>query len=246
MRGRTISLSLERRLVADLMRFAMDVPTCTEAQSMNLAAVAAARAQYATRPRWITIFIKAYALVAREIPELRRVYLPYPEPHFYEYPASVALIFVRREFRGEKFHIGFTIKDPASLPLIEIDNRITAAAELPPEQIKEYRQMVTFGRLPSPLRRMMAWLGYNIGRQRPKYFGTFAVTTPPEGRIAGWLSAWTSRVSYGRLASDGTVAVNVSVDHRVVDGPTGAYVLTRLEQVLGGAIVEELRAGKPA
>jgi hypothetical protein len=232
---------MERRLVVDLMRFAMGVPTCTEALRIDVSAVVAARASCAARPRWIAIFIKAYALVAQEIPELRWVYLPYPRPHFYEYPASVALIFVRRDLDGEPLHIGHTIKDPASLPLMEIDQTITSATELPLDKLRAFRRQILFSRIPSPLRQCLSWLAYHSGRLRPKHYGTFAVTTPPSGRIAGWLSAWTSRLSYGRVEDDGTVAVNVSVDHRVVDGPTGARVLTRLAAALNGAIAEELR-----
>jgi hypothetical protein len=242
MRGRTVSLSIERHLVADLMRFAVRVPTCTEAQLMDVAAVAAARAQSAARPRWIAIFIKAHAIVAQEVPELRRVFLQAPWPRFYEYPTSVALIYVKRELNGEPFHISLKIKDPASLSLREIDRRITETATLPLKKIADFRQVYMFGRLPWPLRRFSAWLAYNIGRQRPKHFGTFAVTTPPDGRIGGWLTPWTSRLSYGRLGADGTMAVNVSVDHRVVEGPTGAAVLIRLQQVLSTVILDELRA----
>jgi hypothetical protein len=242
MRGRIVSLSFERHLVADLMRFALRVPTCTEALRMDVAPVAAARAQSATRPRWIAIVIKSYGIVAQEMPELRRVFLEAPWPRFYEYPTSVALIYVKRELNGEPLHISYKIKDPASLSLREIDARITAAAELPLHEIADFRRVFAFGRLPSPLRRFSAWLAYNNGRQRPRHFGTFAVTTPPEGRIAGWLTPWTSRLSYGRLDADGTMSFNVSVDHRVVDGPTGAKVLVRLREVLSSAILSELRA----
>jgi len=242
MRGRIVSLSIERHLVADLMRFAVRVPTCTEALRIDVAEVAAARAQSATRTRWISIFMKAHAIVAQEVPELRRVFLEAPWPRFYEYPTSVALIYVKRELNGEPFHISYKIKDPASLSLREIDRRITAATELPLDQIADFRRVYAFGRLPSPIRRLGAWLAYNNGRQRPRHFGTFAVTTPPDGRIAGWLTPWTSRLSYARLDADGTMAVNVSVDHRVVDGPTGAAVLTRLQRVLSTAILAELRA----
>ena len=242
MRGRIVSLSVERHLVAELMRFAVRVPTCTEALRIDAAAVAAARAQSASRPRWIAIFIKCYGIVAQEMPELRRVFLEAPWPRFYEYPTSVALIYVKRELNGEPFHISYKIKDPASLSLREIDARITAATELPLHEIADFRRVFAFGRLPSPLRRFAAWLAYNNGRQRPRYFGTFAVTTPPEGRIAGWLTPWTSRLSYGRLDADGMMPVNVSVDHRVVDGPTGAKVLVRLREVLSAAILSELRA----
>jgi len=242
MRGRVVKLSIERDLVADLMRFAVRVPTCTEALRIDVAAVAAARAQSAARPRWIAIFMKAFAIVAQDVPELRRVFLEAPWPRFYEYPTSVALIYVKRELNGEPFHISYKIKDPASLTLREINERITAATELPLYEISDFRRVYLFGRFPSLLRRFGAWLAYNNGRQRPKHFGTFAVTTPPETRIAGWLTPWTSRLSYGRLEADGTMMVNVSVDHRVVDGPTGSELLTRLQSVLSTAVLAELRA----
>jgi hypothetical protein len=241
MRGRIVKLSIERNLVADLMRLAVGVPTCTESLRIDLATVAVARSQSVTRPRWIAIFIKAFAIVAQEVPELRRVFLEAPWPRFYEYPTSVALIYVKRELNGEPFHISLKVKNPAFLSLHEIDERISAAAELPLDEIPDFRRIYLFGRMPSLLRRLGVWLAYNNGRQRPKHFGTFAVTTPPEGRIAGWLTPWTSRLSYGRLNADGTMAINVSVDHRVVDGPTGATILTRLQQVLSTAILAELR-----
>jgi hypothetical protein len=241
MRGRTVKLSIERGLVVDLMRLAVRVPTCTEALHMDLKAVADSRARSVTRPRWIAIFIKAFAIVAQEMPELRRVLLEAPWPRFYEYPVSVALIYVKRQSEGETLHISYKIKDPASLSLREINERITAATEMPLNDIADFRRVFAFGRLPSPLRRLAAWVAYNNGRQRPRHFGTFAVTTPPEGRIAGWLTPWTSRLSFGRVADDGGVAVNVSVDHRVVDGPTGALVLTRLQQVLSTVILAELQ-----
>jgi hypothetical protein len=241
MRGRALKLSNERRLVAELLRLTLRIPTCTEAMQLELAEVAAARAQSVTRPRWIAIFIKAFAVVAQEMPELRRVFLEAPWPRFYEYPTSVALVYVNRELNGEPLQVLFKIKDPASLSLREINDRITAAVKLPLDQIADFRRFRMLGRLPWMVRRLAVWLVYNIGRQRPNHFGTFAVTTPPEKRIAGWLTSWTSRLSYGQLAADGTVAVNVSVDHRVVDGPTGADILPRLQRVLVTTIAAELR-----
>jgi hypothetical protein len=209
---------------------------------MNLAAVAAARAQAAPRPRWMAIFVKAYAMVAAEIPDLRRAYLGLPRPHYYDYPTSIAMFLLDRPHDGEKFHFNYTIKDPAALPLAEIDRMITRAIEQPIDQVREYRRAVTIARLPTPLRRLLMWLGYNLGRQRPKYFGTFAVTTHTEGRLSGLLCAWTTRLSYGRLAEDGTMDVRVAVDHRVIDGPTGERALLRLEAILNGPIADELRA----
>src|SRR5882762_8936795 len=104
MRGRTIPLSPGERLAVDMLRFAAEVPSVTDARRMNLSSVVAARARCAARPRWMAIFTKACAMVAEEIPELRRIYLPLPRPHFYEYPTSVAMILIRRNYEGALFN----------------------------------------------------------------------------------------------------------------------------------------------
>src|SRR4051794_11443539 len=84
MRGRTIRLSKSRRTVIDLLYFANQLPTVPVQRRMGLAAVVAARAACRGRPQWSAIFTKAYALTARELPELRRAYVKFPWPHLYE------------------------------------------------------------------------------------------------------------------------------------------------------------------
>jgi hypothetical protein len=244
MRGRSIPLTIDQRFVADLAYFASTVPSVAAVRRMNLSAVAAARAQSAARPRWLAIFAKAHAMVSQEIPDLRRVYLRYPHAHLYEYPHSVALIMVRRSDGASFVHFPRLIKDPASRPIAEIDRSITDAVERPIGELKEFRRHLAFARLPAPLRHLLASVAYNIGRQRPRFFGTFAVTAPPGEYVAPRFSSWTSRLSYGRLASDGGVDVTLAVDHRVIDGPTGVHALQRLEEILNGPIVDELKSGR--
>ena len=91
-RGRTIPLSLPRRLVCDLVHFAHQVPTVPVQRTMRIAQLQALRAELTTRPSWCALFTKAYALLARTCPELRRTYLSIPTPHFYEHPVSVAAV----------------------------------------------------------------------------------------------------------------------------------------------------------
>jgi hypothetical protein len=232
---------LTDRLTGDLL--SISTPTgFTEGRRMKLGAVVAARAQCAARPRWMAIFVKACALVAEDIPELRRVYLPFPRPHFYEYPTSVAFILLGREQDGEMIYFNHTIRDPASLPLVEIDRRITHAITRPMEEVREFRRAWRFARLPTPLRRFLIWVAHNIGRQRPKYFGTFTLTVHTPGRVSGLFLAGTSRFSYARFQSDGSIDVRVAVDHRVMDWATPDRILARMEDLLNGPIAEELRA----
>jgi hypothetical protein len=243
MRGRSIPLSIPRRLVTDLMRFTMKVPTAPVSRRMQLAPVVAARAALTTRPPWIAIFAKAYAMVAHEMPELRRTYLSYPWPHLYEWPVSVAAIAVEREYQGEPAAFGCIVPDPRALSLAEIGAKVVHAAQAPIEKIPEFRRAIQGGRLPLPLRRLLMWLCFNIGAQRAKYVGTYAVTTLAAlGADSPLLrSVWTVALIYGPLDPDGSVAVGMTTDHRVIDGAFSARVLARIEETLNGPIAEELR-----
>ena len=66
MRGKFIPLSLPRRTVIDLLHFASAIPTVPVQRLMSLQSVVSARAACSDRPRWTAIFVKAYALAARE------------------------------------------------------------------------------------------------------------------------------------------------------------------------------------
>src|SRR5260370_13544989 len=99
--GRNIAISPFRRLVIDLMHFSQKVPSVTVDRRMNLAKLVAARQACLTRPTWYTLFTKAYAIVSARTPELRRSYLHYPWPHFYEHPRNVATLNLERMHRSE-------------------------------------------------------------------------------------------------------------------------------------------------
>jgi pyruvate/2-oxoglutarate dehydrogenase complex dihydrolipoamide acyltransferase (E2) component len=49
-------------------------------------------------------------------------------------------------------------------------------------------------------------------------------------------------LNYGVIGADGTVAVRIMYDHRVLDGATVARVLARIEEKLGSEILQELTA----
>src|SRR5271170_3814687 len=96
MTGRTIALSAPRRFIVDLLHFARKVPSVPVQRRMKLEAVARARQAALPRPSWVSIFAKAFGLVAARWPELRRSYLGFPVPRLYEHPVSIAAIAVER------------------------------------------------------------------------------------------------------------------------------------------------------
>jgi hypothetical protein len=244
MRGRAIRLSVPRRIVVDLLYFARGVPTVPVQKRMSLGPLLAARAACRERPRWTVIFTKAYALMAREFPEFRRAYVKIPWPHFYEYPASNATVVIERDYRGEPGLFSISIKEPARQSLRDIGRQLEHASTAPVEDIKDFRRMMHFARLPRPLRRAFWWICLNIGRQRGNYFGTFGVSvySALQAESLHPLSPLTTVLNYGVISSDGDVTVRIIYDHRVMDGATVARALARLEEILNTVVVEELRS----
>lgn len=242
MRGRSIPLSPMRKLVVDLTR--LHAPTVPVQRVMDLSKVVATRAALAERPAWVAIFAKAYALLSDETPLLRRAYVKLPRPHFYEYPVTRASIVVERDFGDEMAVLTLLLPDPGQLTIAEINARIRHAKTAPVNEVRSFQRMLSLARWPTPLRRLIWWLGLNIGRQRGNYFGSFGITVYSGlgAESLHPLSPLTATLNWGVIGEDGKVAVRIMYDHRVLDGSDVARALERLEQKLNGAVLEELRA----
>ena len=96
MRGTTRTISLPRRLIIDLMRASRDVPFVSLARTLDVRALLDARAAAARPPGFAAIFVKAFALVARDEPTLRTLYVKWPWPCFYELPRNIAMVATAR------------------------------------------------------------------------------------------------------------------------------------------------------
>jgi hypothetical protein len=247
MRGRTIRLSVNRRLVIDAMRLSARVPTAAALRRMELGTVAAARMRCAGRPSWVALFVKAFALTADEVPELRRAYISFPWPHLYEYPENAALVMIERIHRGENVVFPFRVRNPAWLPLVQLSQVIREAKTAPIAEVTDFMRVLRIGALPWPLRRLLWWTAHSFAGLRANYFGTFVVSA-----ISSWgaeglfgLPPSTVLLTYGVVAPDGAVDVRVIWDHRVLDGAVMARALGRMEQVLCADITQELLSSQP-
>jgi hypothetical protein len=233
-----------RRFVCDLLHSAKSVPTVPVQRRMRLAEVAAARLVHPSRPAWSAIFTRAFAKVASEMPELRRAYVKFPWPHLYEYPVSIACIAVERDYCGEKVVFIGRVKKPERMPLTHLGRVIRELHQKPVNRCKDFRRALRLSHMPWPVRRLLWWLGLNVGRQRGNYFGTFALTVY-SGLGAESLhpiTPLTSTLNYGVIAPDGSVDVRIIYDHRVMDGATVARALERLETELTTSVLAELRS----
>ena len=244
MRGRALKLSAPRRLVNDLMRFSIAVPRVTVQRHMKLDTLVRARMAQVNKPSWTVLFLKGYGLLSAETPELRRAYVKLPWPQLYEYPVSVASIAHEREYDGEQAVLLSRIKGPEHRPITELEALIREARTRPVLEVKEFRRALKIARVPALLRWPMMWLGLNIGRQRPNYFGTFqlSVYSGLGAESLNPLTPLTTNFNYGLIGEDGSVTVRIHYDHRVMDGANVARALARFESILNGAVADEVRA----
>jgi hypothetical protein len=243
-KGRTIPLSVCRRLMGDLLHFARKVPSVPVQRLMNIAAVRNAREQTTSRPSWCVIFTKAYARLAGEFPEFRRAFMAFPRQHIYEHPLSVASIALEREYEGENGVFFGQIRSPEEHTLAELDAQLHRFKNEPVWDISLFRRAIRTARAPLLVRRFAWWFGLNSsGHKRAKRMGTFGVTVYSSFGAEGLhpLSPLTTTLNYGVIQPDGTVAVRIIYDHRVMDGATVARALGRLEEIMNSEIVQELR-----
>jgi hypothetical protein len=234
---------VQRRFVIDLLHFSRRVPSIPVQRRMRLGSVRAAREAAQPRPSWVSIFTKAYALVAARWPELRRAYLGFPIPHLYQHPCNIAAIAVERRFGAETGVFFGKIRGPEQRSLSELDRLLRHFKETDVARIGSFRRALLVTRLPLPIRRLLWWIGLNAwGRKRAAFFGTFGVSVYAGLGAASLhpLSPATSALNYGVIDEHGEVDVRITYDHRVLDGATVARVLADLEEALNGPIVNEL------
>lgn len=243
-RGRKIPLTPFRKLVTDLMYFSGKVPSVTADRRMNLAEVADARRFCTPHPSWVVLFTKAYALTAREYPELRRAYMRFPRPHLYEHPHTIATVNIERETELERIVLYCLIRSPENRSISEIEAIIRHHRDTPLEQLRSYKRAVAVSNIPWPLRHLFWWSSLNMsGRRRAHNYGTFGLSSVG-AQGAGLLKLipiLTSTVHYGMFDEDSKVDVRLSWDHRVMDGATVARSMVDFEQILNREIAMELR-----
>jgi hypothetical protein len=246
MRGTVRKISTPRRVIADLMHASLRVPFVSLTRSFNVRPLLEARAQAARPPGWAAIFVKAFALVAREQPILRTLYIKLPWPGFYELPRSVAMVAIARKVDGEDCVLPQRITAPDEVPLAEVDALIRQAKDAPVNEVPAFRKMLKITRLPLPLRRVLWAVGLGFGRHRVKFFGSFGVTSVAAygpGELHA-LSPGPFVLSYGAVRPDQSLDIVLRWDHRVTDAAPMTKALTRLEQVLNAEIAAEIRANR--
>jgi hypothetical protein len=244
-KGRYLSLTGPRRFIGDLVHFAHKVPSAPVSRLFDVSTLVDPRARHPFRPSWACLFMKAYALVGAQYAPLRRSYLEFPWPRFYEHPWMNCALAIERTYLGEEGVFVGIFRAPEQQSLVQIQDALSWYKNEPLERVGFYRQALRFSHVPTPLRRMFWWVTLNMsGYKRCKRFGTFGLSS--YGNLGAEnlhpISPLTTTLTYGPVdPPTGRVVVKLIYDHRVLDGAYIARRLGDIEEALNGPIQDELR-----
>ncbi|APW63817.1 hypothetical protein [Paludisphaera borealis] len=243
-KGRYLSPTGPRGFINDLVHFAHKVPSAPVSRTFNVSALRDPRIRHLSRPSWSCLFMKAYALVGSEHAPLRRSYLEFPWPRIYEHPYMNCALAIERTYQGEEGVFVGLFRAPEQQSLVQLQAALRWYKHEPLEKVGFYRQALRFSKVPRPVRRFLWWSTLNIsGFKRCKRFGTFGLSS--YGALGAEqihpISPLTTTLTFGPIDPvAGRVMVKLIYDHRVLDGAFVARRLREIEEVLNGAILDEL------
>jgi hypothetical protein len=196
-------------------------------------------------PSWCALFLKAFGLLARRRPHLRRGYFGLPWPRIYEHPTNVAAITVEREWGGEHAIFFEMLPRPETMGVMELHHHLRRLKCEPVEDFPCFRRLTRGGAMPFPVRWLIWRYLYSFsGPRRASYTGTFAINGG--SRLAIRPVATTGAIGttlyFGPFDAEGNTDVCLTFDHRVMDGGVVVRTLDELESVLNTDIVIELKA----
>ncbi|MBM4021182.1 MAG: hypothetical protein FJ284_02900 [Planctomycetes bacterium] len=231
-----------RGVVNDVALLAHEAPLFPVDREMRLGVVAAARADAPRRIGWAAMFLKGYALVAREMPPLRSWLAGRLPPRLATSDTSVATLAVNRVEASVDRLFFARLTAPDLLPLPAIQAFVHRHATAPVSEV--FRRQLELERAPAWLRRaILRWNHRSLSPKRPGRIGTFSMSS-----LAGFAAGnhfhptlCTTSLCQGPLDDTDCCRVTVIADHRVLDGVTAARALARLEEVMTGPIAAELR-----
>lgn len=244
-RGVTRPVTTGRRIVAEFLHQARDIPHVAVRREFAIPKLVAVRSETRPRVSWVALFARAYAMAARRHAALRRNWIRFPWPRIYEHPVSAAVVLVEREWEGDDIVLGAKVHEPERMGLADIDRYIRRYQTAPVGSISSFRQLLRIGRYPALLRRFVFWTALHwSGYRRCRRFGTFLISSLGQFGCDQTVVRMplTGYLTFGPIGKDGKVMVGLTFDHRVMDARTAARSLEDMERFLNTALVAELRA----
>jgi hypothetical protein len=237
------SVSHNRALVLDLVALSARHAYFPVERVVDLGPVAELRRAAGRRISWTVLFMKAYAMVAAENPQLRQAYCRWPWPRLCQNGENVAMVCINRMDGGEERLCWGRFFSPERQSVTALQTALDAYQNEPVDSI--FRRQVRLSKCPLPLRRLALWMNLNFARKRrARRLGTFSMSAlagqQAFNRFHPTLLA--TSLSFGPLNQRGQALVTLICDHRVLDGALGARVLSELQANFLNSISDELQA----
>ncbi|MEM7785396.1 MAG: hypothetical protein AAF623_18770 [Planctomycetota bacterium] len=241
--GKCLKLSNGRRLVDDVIYFANQFPTAGIMGEFDVSQVAEIRRKTSPKISWNVIMMKAFAIVAEEMPELKQCYVSFPWAYLYQYDYNIAMMTIVRKHEGEDRLFFSRFNRPDATGLLDLQKQYDTYRKAPIDEIKQFRHQIQFAKLPRFIRRSIWWAVYNLWPQkRAAHFGTFGMSVSGYKGCYGTvhLSPTTTTLGVDPVPRKGKAKSLLTFDHRVLDGVPATQLLSRVHQVLSTAVKEEL------
>jgi pyruvate/2-oxoglutarate dehydrogenase complex dihydrolipoamide acyltransferase (E2) component len=240
--GRTAALGSDRAIVMDVVRLARQIPAFPVERWFDVAEVAEARSAASTRISWVALFAKAYALACKDVPQLRRFYISFPWPRFFQSRYCVISVAINRTYQGSDRLFFGRLRWPEDKSLVEIQRELDGYVKGEVDEM--FRQQLLSSRVPRWIRSFGWWWRTNVRpSQRARRLGTGSISVLAGQGVFNRQHPCllTSSLSYGPLQEDGRLWVTLQCDHRLVDGFQAAQAINLMSDYLGGQILSELR-----
>lgn len=239
-----VKLSNGRRLVDDVIRTATRMPIAGISGDFDIREVAQLRRQVRPRIAWNVIYMKAYAQVSREIPELMQGYATFPWAHLHQHHEPVCMMTISREHEGKERLFFARFCRPDHFSLTELQEQFDRYRKHPILEIKQFRHQIRFAATPGLVRRFAWWSLFNVWpEKRASHMGTFGMSISGHNGVYGnrHLGPNTTTLGVDPFPRNGLGRVLLTFDHRVLDGAPASRVLVRLQHMMNTSIARELR-----
>lgn len=238
-----LALSNGRRLIDDITRIANRIPAAGISGDFELSVIDKLRRQ--TRPKisWNVLYLKAYAMVAQEIPELNQFFVNFPWPHIYQHHKIVGMLTINREFDGHRQLFFARFNNAQQESLAALQKKYDHFRHDPVSSIRQFRHQIRFAKLPRLIRSLGWWVMFELWPQkRATHVGTIGMSFSGYRGIYGHrhLGPSTSILGIDPFPSNGKAHLVLTFDHRILDGIPATEVLNRIHQKLLGPVQDEL------
>ncbi|MFF0561909.1 2-oxo acid dehydrogenase subunit E2 [Streptomyces sp. NPDC004266] len=200
----------------------------------------------------VTYVLHSAARVIAAHPEANAAIRGRLRPKVARYGEVSGKVALDKRVGGRRVVVSTVLPDLDRTDLKGIQHELERFRDGDPETVPEFAPMLLLHRLPSLLARAAYRRAVRPLLAHPRFFGTFSVSSLGHRAVDGFHSVGGTTLTFGvgrvaerpvvrdgELTSAPVMRLNLTFDHRVIDGAEAADVLTEVKESLEGYSAEE-------